>query len=106
MAKEIQDSANVQVPRIPWAGKQVDIQQIEDQLHALVDHRNRIHFRESAGEGLHFLLHPGEAGFGFQECQLEAEDQVVEQLGFGIVVIEGGGQASDIIGQLLLGLQV
>lgn len=32
MAKEIQDSANVQVPRIPWAGKQVSIQQVEDQL--------------------------------------------------------------------------
>ena len=32
MAKEIQDSANVQAPRIPWAGKQVGIQQIEDQL--------------------------------------------------------------------------
>lgn len=32
MAKEIQDSANVQAPRIPWAGKQVSIQQVEDQL--------------------------------------------------------------------------
>lgn len=34
MAKEIQDSANLQGPRIPWAGKQVapHPQQVEDQL--------------------------------------------------------------------------
>jgi glucose-6-phosphate dehydrogenase assembly protein OpcA len=32
MAKDTQDAANLQGPRIPWAGKQVDIQQVEDHL--------------------------------------------------------------------------
>ena len=32
MAKEIQNSANLQGPRIPWAGKQVAPQQVEEQL--------------------------------------------------------------------------
>jgi len=32
MAKDIQNAANLQGPRIPWAGKQVNIQQVEDQL--------------------------------------------------------------------------